>query len=233
MATKKSSSKRRRSPVSKGRGRGSKPGPPSSRKPRKDAARRDVNADLHGIRGQVVAHVQGALKRLLGHALDQMDQWPSLDAQQGVATITPDESQQPHSSPDPVPAPVEAAGELDAGSAKQSPSVPDPFVADQKHAEAKVLLRKLRQMSKRGQYTVLFYLENLGNLGAFGGRTTDMNKLSGKNFGTTRKRIWELINEQAVCKDPESSKIQKISLTALGKAAYFLHMAAVQDPGIT
>ncbi|MFM8282787.1 MAG: hypothetical protein ACKOFX_08055 [Solirubrobacterales bacterium] len=236
MAAKKSSSKRRRRPVSKGRGRASKPGPPSLKKPRKDAAQRDINnANADGVRGQVVAHVQGALRSLLGHALDQMNEWQGFDAQQEGELFSPDQAQKPLSSHDPALAPVASAVDPDAAPAKQSPSVPDPLVTDQDliaEAKAKALLKKLREMSKRGEYTVLRYLEELGKHKAFDGRPTDMNKLPGKNLSTTRKRIWELITEQAVSKDPKSSKIQRISLTDLGKAAYRLHIAAVQDPGI-
>lgn len=103
---------------------------------------------------------------------------------------------------------------------------------DQDRGEARVLLMKLRQQSSisRAQYTAMFYLEELGRLRAFDGRTTDMNKLSGKNFETTRRRILELKQEHAVCKDPKSDRLQKISLTPLGKLAYFLHTGETEEP---
>lgn len=163
MAAKKSSSKRRRRPVSKGRGRASKPGPPSLKKPRKDAAQRDINnADADGVRGQVVAHVQGALRSLLGHALDQMNEWQGFDAQQEGELFSPDQAQQSHAVHDPVPAPVATTVTFDPGAEKPSQDAPDALATDQDQAAAK-LLRKLRQMTNmsRGKFTVLRYLEHV------------------------------------------------------------------------
>lgn len=229
MAKKKSSTKRKRAAVSKGRGRSSKAGP-SVKRPRKVAVRPDITADAIGIRGQVVTHVHGALRSLLGHALNQLGEWQGVEARQDDE-FYPGQAQQPAAEHDPVSTPVATAVELDSGVEKPSPDVPEPLVTDQELVAAKVLLRKIRQMATvaGGRYTVLFYLEELGSLKAFDGRTTDMNKLSGRNFSTTRKRIFELIKEQAVCKDPKSSKIQKIALTTLGKRAYLLHTAATED----
>jgi hypothetical protein len=232
MAKKKSSAKRKRTAVSKRRGRVSKAGP-SLQRPRNASGYPDIAADARGIRGQVVAHVQGALRSLLGHALNQMDEWQGFDGHQDVALLTTGRSQQPPSASDPVPAPAATPVKLDPGLETPSSSAPEALVTEQDLAAAKALLRKLRQMARmaRGGFSAMFYLEELGALKAFDGRTTDMNKLSGKNLSTTRKRILELIREQAVCKASKSSKIQKISLTNTGKQAYFLHMAAAEDSG--
>lgn len=234
MAKKKSSTQRRRMAVSQGRGRVSKAGR-SLQTPPKAAVRSGIAADAHGIRGQIVAHVRGALRSLLGHALNQMGEWQGFDVQQDVALLSTGQTKQPLSAHDPVPPPVATPVESDPGLEKPAPAVLDALVTEQDLAAAKELLRKLRQMAKmaRGRFTVMFYLEELGALEAFDGRTTDMNKLSGKNLSTTRKRIVELIREQAVCKASKSSKIQKISLTATGKQAYFMHAAATENPGPT
>lgn len=234
MAKKKSSTKRKRAAVSKGRARSSKAGH-SVKRPRKAAVRPDITADAIGIRGQVVSHVHEALRSLLGHALNRIEEWRGFDAQQDVALFSPAQSQQSHAVYDPVPAPVATTVTFDPGAEKPSQDAPDALATDQDQAAAKALLRKLRQMTNmsRGKFTVMFYLEELGALEAFDGRATDMNKLSGKNLSTTRKRIVELIREQAVCKTSKSAKLQKISLTATGKQAYSLHMAAIEAPALT
>lgn len=87
---------------------------------------------------------------------------------------------------------------------------------------AKLMCSQLRSQARmaRAKFTSLFYLEELGALQAFDDRTTNMNKLPGKNLTTTRNRVHDLIRQRLVSKDPHSSRFQKISLTPLGKKTY-------------
>jgi len=93
---------------------------------------------------------------------------------------------------------------------------------------ARTLLIKIHTVSAtaRATYTALFYLQQLGDREAFGGKTVTLASLPGENQETKRDRIWWLKLEGAV--DSQSRKrLEKVSLTPLGKRAWEMYSAFV------
>lgn len=98
----------------------------------------------------------------------------------------------------------------------------------QEDALAQALLHKITMVSEtaRAKYTVLFYLRAIGGRGAFGGRTITLSSLPGENQKTKRERIWWLKNE-GVVGSQSRSRLERVSLTPLGKKAWDLYRAVV------
>jgi hypothetical protein len=96
------------------------------------------------------------------------------------------------------------------------------------NAMAQALLRKINMVSEtaRAKYTVLFYLRELGDRGAFGGKTITLKLLPGENQETKRTRIWWLKDEGAV-ESQSRSRLERVSLTPLGKKAWDMYRAVV------
>jgi hypothetical protein len=118
--------------------------------------------------------------------------------------------------------------DLQGASAFGESDVPAEDDTGIENAMAQALLRKINMVSEtaRAKYTVLFYLRELGDRGAFGGKTITLKLLPGENQETKRNRIWWLKNEGAV-ESQSRSRLERVSLTPLGRRAWDIYRAVV------
>ncbi len=121
-----------------------------------------------------------------------------------------------------------AANDSQAASASCESDMPAEGDTAQEDAMARALLQKIYMVSEtaRAKYTALFYLRSLGDRGAFGGITITLTSLPGENQRTKRERVWWLKNEGAVGSQSRS-RLERVSLTPLGKRAWELYRAVV------
>jgi hypothetical protein len=194
----------------------------------------------------IAAHVHGVLKAILGQALKYVERHAEAtkavsadsagDGQYAGIVVSSQRSESPletlgGSAGRPTQGQAEQEGahfrqNVGGRVAMEPPNEDAVFNNDSEEqiSKARSLLQVLRIESRmsRAKYTSLYYLEELGDKHACDGVVINMKDLTGENKETTRERILDLCAKKAVRKDPTSSRLQKIALTALGKVAYDL-----------